>query len=104
MGEPTSWATKLVAGPVVDVFRRAHLDEDAVVQHADAVRHGQRLDLIVGHEEGRAALGPLQMRKLDTQRLAQLGIQVRQRLVHQVGPRAADDGAADGDAVHLAAG
>ena len=45
----------------------------------------------------------LQVLELGAQRLAQLGVEVRQRLVHQEDARLAHDGAADRDALHLAA-
>ena len=54
-------------------------------------------------EEGRAELH-LQVLELGAQRLAQLGVEVGQRLVHQEDARLAHDGAADRDALHLAAG
>ena len=46
----------------------------------------------------------MQTGELGTGRDAQLGIEIRQRLVEQEGDRAAHDGAADGDALALAAG
>ena len=46
----------------------------------------------------------LQVLELGAQRLAQLGVERRQRLVHQEDARLAHDGAADRDALHLAAG
>ena len=45
----------------------------------------------------------LQVLQLDAQRLAQLGIQVGERFVHQEDARLAHDGAADRDTLHLAA-
>ena len=45
------------AGPVVDVRRRADLPDATTVHHGDPVRHGQRLLLIVRHQqEGDAGL------------------------------------------------
>ncbi len=41
---------------------------------------------------------------LDAQRLAQLGVQVRERLIHQEDARLAHDGAPNRDPLHLAAG
>ena len=74
-----------------------------MVEHADLVAHRHRLDLVVGDEqEGRAEIH-LQVLQLGAQRLAQLGVERRQRLVHQEDARLAHDGAADRDALHLAA-
>ena len=75
----------------------------AVVEHGDAVAHGHRLDLVVGDEDEGRAEPHLQVLELGAQRLAQLGVERRQRLVHQEDLRLAHDGAADRDALHLAA-
>ena len=85
-------------------LRRAHLHDAPLVEHADPIGHGQRLDLVVRDEEGRIALSLLQVLQLHPQRLAQLGVQIRERLVHQEDPRVAHDRPADGHALHLAAG
>ncbi len=65
---------------------------------------GHGLGLVVGNvDEGGVDL-LAQLDDLGAHLVAQLGIQVGQRLVHQEDLRVADDGAADGDALALAAG
>ena len=66
-----------------------------------AERH--RLDLVVGDVDHRRLQPRVQRRELGAGRDAQLGIEVRQRLVEQEGGRVAHDRAADGDALALAA-
>src|SRR5882757_4338272 len=93
-----------IARPVVDLMRGADLDEAATIEHAYSVAHAHGLDLIVGDvEEGGAELH-LQILELGAQDLAQFGVQVGQRLVHEENPRLPHDRAAEGDALHLAAG
>ena len=89
---------------VVELERRADLLDRAGVQHDDLVGHGHRLDLVVGDVDHRVAEVAVQLGDLDAHLHAQLGIEVRQRLVEQEDPRLAHDGAADGDALALAAG
>ena len=74
------------------------------IQHGDAIRHRQRFDLVVGDKQRRAVLRLLQVLEFDAQRFAQLGIQVRQRLVHQEDARLADNRPPDRNALHLTAG
>ena len=50
-GEPMKLATKVVAGPVVDLFGRAELLHAAGVHDDHALRQRHRLDLVVGDEE-----------------------------------------------------
>ena len=51
---------------VVDVVRCPHLDDLPEIQHGDAIRHGERLDLIVGHEQRGASPGLLQVLQFGT--------------------------------------
>ncbi len=75
-----------------------------MVENADLVAHGHRLDLVVGDEEkGRAELH-LQVLELRAKRLAELGVEIGQRLIHEEGAGLAYDRAADRDPLHLAAG
>ena len=75
---------------VVDDLRRAHLFEPALVEHADAVAHRQRLVLVVRDEQERDAQTPLQRLQLALHLLAQLQVQRAQRLVEQQHLRLAD--------------
>ena len=71
--------------------------------HHDPVGKRHRLDLVVGDENGGDVQGFLQPLDLDARLVAQLGIEVGKRLVEQEHLRFAHDGAADGDALALAA-
>ncbi len=93
-----------IAWIFVDLARCAELEELAVPDDADPRGHRHGLDLIVGHVQDRRAeldLNPLQ---LQTQLGAQLGVERRQRLVHQIDGRIAHQGPPDGDPLHFAAG
>ena len=97
-------ATNRFFGRAVELQRRADLLDAAGVQHDDAVGHGHRLDLVVGDvDHGRAEL-LVQFADFEPHVDAQRGVEVGQRLVEQEGLRLAHDGAADGDALALAAG
>ncbi len=90
---------------LVEFHRRADLLDDAGAQHDDAVGERHRLDLVVGHvDHGDVAHALVQLGDLDAHRDAQRGVEVGQRLVEQEDLGIAHDGAADGDALALAAG
>ena len=55
----------------------------ALVHQRDAVGERDRLDLIVGDDQRRRADRAQDVAQLDAQRLAQLGIEIGQRLVEQ---------------------
>ena len=92
-----------VERPVVEHLRVVDLLQLALLHHGDAVAHRQRLDLVVGHVERRDAQVVLQLRDLGARLDAQLGVEVRERLVHQERLRMAHDRAAHRDALALAA-
>ena len=80
---PMKLATKRFGRVIVNIARRPDLQDPAAAHHRDAVRHGQRLFLVVRHEhEGDAGL-VLQPLELDLHLLAQLEVERRQRLVQQ---------------------
>ena len=74
------------------------------IEHDDLVGHGHRLDLVVGDVDHRRLQLLVQLADLEPHVDAQRRIEVRQRLVEQERRRLAHDGAADGDALALAAG
>ena len=86
------------------VERRALLLDPAVAQQHDAVGQRHRLDLVMGDVDHGLAQLLVQALDLAAHLVAQLGIEVGQRLVEQEQPRVAHDGAADGHALPLAAG
>ncbi len=93
-----------VGRPVVHVARRVDLLQQAVLEDRDPVAHGHGLDLVVGDVHGGDAEATLQPGDLGAGLHAQLGVQVRQRLVHEEDLRLAHDGAAHRHALPLAAG
>ena len=76
----------------------------AGVQHDDAVGHGHGFDLIVGDVDHRGLELLVQFGDFEPHVDAQRRVEVRQGLVEQEGLGFAHDGAADGDALALAAG
>ena len=95
---------ELVGGLVVHLAGGAHLLEDAVLEHRDAVAHGQRLGLVVRDVHRGNAQRALERGDLGAGLDAELGVQVGQRLVHEEDLGLAHDGTAHGDALALAAG
>ena len=83
-----------VRGPLVQLDRRAVLLDAPAVQQDHPVGHRHRLDLVVRHVHHRDAELALQRPDLQPHFRAQLGVEVRQRLVHQADRRLVDDRAA----------
>ena len=97
-------ATNSLAGCSYTASGRAQLLDPALVEHGQAVAHGQRLLLVVGDvDEGDAdlALDPLE---LQLHLLAQLQVQGAERLVQQQHLRLVHDRAGQRDPLPLAAG
>ena len=93
-----------IVGIVVERQRRADLLDAAVAQHDDLVGQRHRLDLVVRHVDHGGAEALVQLGDLDAHLHAQLGIEIGERLVEQEDCGLAHDGAADSDALALAAG
>ncbi len=93
-----------VGRPVVQRHRRVDLLDDAVLQHHDALAQGHRFDLVMRHVDHGGAQLAVQLRDLGTHAVAQLGIQVGQRLVQQEHRRLAHQRTAQRHALALAAG
>ena len=93
-----------VGGTVVELLRRADLLSHPGQQHHHPIAQRHRLGLVVRDVNGGGAQPILQPRDLRTHRHPQLGVQIRQRLVHQKRLGVADDGAAHGDPLALTAG
>ena len=90
-GEPMKPATNTLAGSVNSSRGVCALLQQAVLQHGDAVAHRHRLDLVVGDVDRGDAEPALQRGDLGAGLHAQLGVEVRQRLVHQEHLRLAHD-------------
>ena len=72
-----------VVRPLVELGRRADLLHDAALHHHDPVAERHRLGLVVGDVERGRRQRLLDARDLGAHLDAQLGVEVRQRLVHQ---------------------
>ena len=96
-------ATNRLAGRSYSDLRSVHLLQAAVAHHRDAVAHRHRLGLVVRDVEGRGAELLVQPRDVGAHLHAQLGVEVRQRLVHQERGGLAHDRAAQRDPLALAA-
>ncbi|MDK9695114.1 MAG: hypothetical protein OEL76_01840 [Siculibacillus sp.] len=91
--------------PIEDRVGCADLPEPAGLVHdADAVGDGQRDLLIVGDVDHRDAELLLQLTDLEAHLLAQVGVEVVERLVEEEERRLGDQGAGECDALLLAAG
>ena len=82
---------------------RVHLLQHAVLEHGDAVAQRHRLDLVVRDVDRGGAEPFVQSGEFGAHLHPQLRVQVRQGLVHEERARLAHHGAADGDALALAA-
>jgi hypothetical protein len=88
---------------VVELHGRPHLLDAAPVQDHDLVGHGHGLDLVVGDVDHRGAQLAMERLQLHAHLHAELGVEVRQRLVEQEHLGLLDDGPPDGDALALPA-
>jgi hypothetical protein len=93
-----------VARPLVQLLRGADLLDDAGAHDRDPVAEGHGLGLVVGDVDGGGAELVLEPGHGRPHLHPQLGVQVGERLVHEEGLGAADDGPAHGHALALAAG
>ena len=88
----------------IDLLRRADLLDDALVHHDDAVRHGERLLLVVRHHDGGDAEPALQRADLVAQAHPHLGVEGGERLVEQQQARRGRERARQRHALLLTAG
>ena len=101
---PTKSATNGLAGRSVNVARAADLLDTPFVHDRDLVGQGERLALIVRHVDGGDLQLALQTLQLEAHLLAELGVQVRQRLIEQQERRLHRQRARERQALLLAAG
>ena len=92
-----------VRGTPEQGLRRVHLLQDAVTQNGDTLAERHRLDLVVRDVDRRHAETVVETRELAAHRDAQLGIEVRERFVHEERLRLAHHRAAHRNALALAA-
>ena len=96
-------ATNRLTGWSYSSCGRADLLEQALAHDRDAAAHRHRLDLVVGDVDGRRLEALVEPGELGAGLDAQLGVEVRERLVHEEHGRLADDRPAERDALALAA-
>src|SRR4028119_2072721 len=89
---------------VVHLLRRVYLLDEAVFEDHDPVGHRHGLGLVVGDVDGRRADPVVQFGDLRSHLHPKLGIQVRQRLVHEERLGLADYRPPEGDPLPLTAG
>ena len=94
---------ELVDRLVVEHLRRVDLLQAAAAHDGDPIAHRHRLDLVVCDVDRRHAEASLQLMDLRSHLHSQLGVEVRQRLVHQERVRLAHDRAPHRHALPLAA-
>src|SRR4029434_5630680 len=87
----------------VETARRADLLHATAMHHRDAVGEAEGLDLIVGDEEHGDAEAALEELHLHPHLLAQLRVEIAERLVEEEEIGLVHEGAAEGEALHLAA-
>ena len=92
------------AGPVVDLGWNADLHHAAVAEHDDAVGERQRLGLVVGDVDRREPEVGVEPLELAPHLEAELGVEVRERLVEEQHPRLDGQRAGDRHPLLLAAG
>jgi hypothetical protein len=89
---------------IVDLLRRGDLDDFAAEHHRHAIGHGHGLGLIVRDVDEGGLETPMQLGDFGARLDAQVGVEVRQGLIHQKHLRLANHGAAEGGALALTAG
>ena len=88
---------------LIDVARRSDLLHGAAMEHDDAVRQRHRLGLVVRDVDESDAGAPLQALELGAHALAQLGVEIGERLVEQQDRWLNDQRAGQSHALLLAA-
>ena len=76
---------------LVQHLRRVHLQDAPVAHDRDALAQRHRLDLVVRDVDGRDAELLMQLRERGAHADAELGVEVRERLVHEERLRLAND-------------
>ncbi len=101
---PDEAGDEQVGGQVVDILRWTQLLQDPARHHSDAIAERHRLHLVVGDVDGRDVHPLVQPLQIPADLHAELGVQVRQRLVQQERRRLTDERPAHRDALPLPAG
>ena len=89
---------------VVDLAGRCHLLDHALVHHRHPMTHRHPLDLVVGHVDDGRGEPSLELDELGTRLGAELGVEIRERLVHEERLGLPDDRPRQCDPLALATG
>src|SRR5262249_14593993 len=92
-----------VCRPLIKPAWCVELHDPPALDDSDAIRHGERLALIMRHIDGGHAELLMEAAELDLHMLAQLLVERGERLVHEEDARLEDDGSGERDALTLAA-
>ena len=93
-----------VGGPSVQLHGGPELLQAPLVQHSDAVPHGHRFHLVVGHINRRCSQFSLQLDDSLVRARSEFGVEIAQRFIHQKYLGIARHGASEGDPLFLSAG
>ena len=80
-----------IARVLVENLGRVDLQDVAVLHHRDALAQRHRLDLVVGHVDRRDSEPLVKLREGRAHPDAELGVEVRERFVHEERLRLTDD-------------
>ena len=89
---------------IIDFLRCAELFHNTMIHHDNLVAHLHRFQLVMGHIDSGGPHPVMQGAQFFGHVFAKLGIERAQGFVHHKGLGIADDGAAQGDALPVAAG
>ena len=90
--------------PLIDIRRRADLNDAPLVEHRDAIRHRKGFALVVGDEDEGKAKRALQCLEFALHVLAKFEVERAERFVEQQDLGPDDQRAGEGDPLPLAAG
>src|SRR5208282_6311090 len=90
-------------GPAVELGRGTDLDDPAALHDHDAIAELDRLALIMGDVDAGEAGAALQRLELDAEPLAELEVEIGERLVEEQERRVVDERAGERHALHLPA-
>ena len=91
-------------GGAIEGFGRFELQDPAALHHRDAIRCGQSLGLIMSDHDRGDAGAVMQFAQFEAYLMAEHGIEVGQRLIHQQQPGPDRNGPGDGHTLLLATG
>src|SRR5215207_2594781 len=95
---------KTAGGMLIELGRTGDLADPAEIHHSDAIGHGERFILVVGHDNEGDADGALKPCQFELHLLAKLGVESGERLIEKQHLRPLNQSASEGNTLPLAAG